>query len=147
MSEFKALTDEDIANELAKDDEESYTIEGDDDWYIADTFGTQEDRFGKRVNSGEKPQLSTALKNLAKTTTSSTQYSWVKDFLLSKDLPTAQTWVQKYGSKPLIFEKDLKVAYNSVTQLGGEFTGGKYESLLKNKKRKTLNDDDLDFLR
>eukprot|EP00984_Skeletonema_dohrnii_P001233 scaffold386_cov107-Skeletonema_dohrnii-CCMP3373.AAC.14 len=147
MSEFKALTDEDIANELAKDDEESYTIEGDDDWYIADTFGTQEDRFGKRVNSGEKPQLSTALKNLAKTSTSSTQYSWVKDFLLSKDLPTAQTWVQKYGSKPLIYEKDLKVAYNSVTQLGGEFTGGKYESLLKNKKRKTLNDDDLDFLR
>ena len=147
MSEFKPLTDEDIANELAKDDEESYTIDGDDDWYIADTFGTQEDRFGKRVNSGEKPSLSTALKNLAKTSSSSTQYSWVKDFLLSKDLPTAQTWAQKYGSKPLIYEKDLKVAYNSVTQLGGEFTGGKYESLLKNKKRKTLNDDDLDFLR
>jgi hypothetical protein len=118
MSEFKALTDEDIASELAKDDDESYTIEGDDDWYIADTFGTQEDRFGKRVNSGEKPSLSTALKNLAKTSSSSTQYSWVKDFLLSKDLPTAQTWVQKYGSKPLIYEKDLKVTYNSVTQLG-----------------------------
>ena len=148
MSDFKALTDEDIANELAKDgEEESYVIEGDDDWYIADTFGTQEDRFGKRVSSGEKPQLSTALKNLAKTTSETTQYSWVKDFLLSKDLPTAQTWAEKYGSKPLVYEKDLKVAYNGVTQLGAEFTGGKYESLLKNKKRKSLNDDDLGFLK
>jgi hypothetical protein len=148
MSEFKALTDEDIASELAKGgDEESYVIEGDDDWYIADTFGTQEDRFGRRVSAGEKPELSTALKNLAKITSSSTQYSWIKDFLLSKDLPTAQTWVQKYGNKPLVYEKDLKVAYNSVTQLGGEYTGGKYESLLKNKKRKTLNDEELEFLK
>ena len=63
-----------------------------------------------------------------------------------KDLPTAATWVKKYGEKPLIYDKDLKVAYNSVTQLGAEFTGGKYESLLKNKKRKTLNDDELGFL-
>jgi hypothetical protein len=46
-----------------------------------------------------------------------------------------------------VYEKDLKVAYNAVTQLGAEYTGGKYESLLKNKKRKTLNDDELDFLR
>jgi hypothetical protein len=68
-------------------------------------------------------------------------------FNLSTDLPTAQTWVTKYASKPLVYEKDLKVAYNSVTQLGAEYTGGKYESLLKNKKRKTLNDDELDFLR
>mmetsp|Transcript_95 Transcript_95/g.219 ORF Transcript_95/g.219 Transcript_95/m.219 type:complete len:436 (-) Transcript_95:298-1605(-) len=149
MSEYKALTDEDIENELAKDgadDEESYTVSGDDGWYIADTFGTADDKFGKRV-SKDKPELSTALKNLAKTSSSMTQYSWVSGFLLSKDLPTAQSWVSKYGSKPLLYEKDLKVAYNSVTQLGAEFTGGKYESLLKNKKRKTLNDDELDFLR
>lgn len=149
MSEYKALTDEDIENELAKDgadDEESYTVSGDDGWYIADTFGTADDKFGKRV-SKDKPELSTALKYLAKTSSSMTQYSWVSGFLLSKDLPTAQSWVSKYGSKPLLYEKDLKVAYNSVTQLGAEFTGGKYESLLKNKKRKTLNDDELDFLR
>jgi hypothetical protein len=55
--------------------------------------------------------------------------------------------VNKYGSKPLLYEKDLKVAYNSLTQLGVEYTGGKYESLLKNKKRKTLNDDEMDFLK
>ena len=47
----------------------------------------------------------------------------------------------------MLYEKDLKVAYNSLTQLGVEYTGGKYESLLKNKKRKTLNDDEMDFLK
>jgi len=150
MSEYKALTDEDIENELAKDGvddgEESYTVSGDDGWYIADTFGTAEDKMGKRLTK-EKPELSTALKNLAKVTSATTQYSWVSGLLLSKDLPTAQSYVSKYGSKPLLYEKDLKVCYNSVTQLGAEFTGGKYESLLKNKKRKTLNDDELDFLR
>ena len=108
--------------------------------------GTADDKMGKRL-SKDKPDLSSALKNLAKTTSETTQYSWIKGLLLSKDLPTAQSYVSKYGSKPLLYEKDLKVVYNSVTQLGAEFTGGKYESLLKNKKRKTLNDDELDFLR
>merc|ERR1712127_144334 len=150
MSEFKALTDEDIEAELAKDgaddDEESYTVSGDDGWYIADTFGTADSRFGKSLTS-DKPQLSAVFKTLSKTAAASPQYSWVGDLLTSKDVPTAQSWAQKYGSKPLLYEKDLKVAYNAATQLGGEFTGGKYENLLKNKKRKTLNDDELDFLR
>ncbi|KAL9184504.1 hypothetical protein ACHAXT_012474 [Thalassiosira profunda] len=149
MSDFKKLTDEDIENELAKDgldDEESYTVSGDDGWYIADTFGTADDKFGKRA-SKDKLELSTAFKTLAKASASTTQYSWIGGLLLSKDLPTAKSWVDKYGSKPILYEKDLKVAYNAVTQLGAEFTGGKYESLLKNKKRKTLNDDELDFLR
>lgn len=102
--------------------------------------------MGKRSSKG-KLELSTALKTLAKTDSSTTQYSWVSGFLLSNELPTALQWVQKYGSKPLLYEKDLKVAYNALTQLGAEFTGGKYESLLKNKKRKTLNNDELDFLK
>jgi len=152
MSEFKALTDEDIESELAKDGadvddgEESYTVSGDDGWYIADTFGSGDDKFGKRI-SKDKPELSRALRDLAKVSTDTTRYGWIAALLLSKDLPTAQSWVNKYGSKPLLYEKDLKVAYNALTQLGVEYTGGKYESLLKNKKRKTLNDDDLDFLR
>lgn len=149
-SEFKPLSDEDIANELAKDgaddgDEESYTVSGDDGWYIADTFGTADSRFGKSLTK-DKPTLSTYLKDLAKTTSATTQYAWVGKFLLSKDLPTAQSWALKYGAKPLVYEKDLKVAYNAATQLGAEFTGGKYESLLKNRKRKSLNDDELGFL-
>ena len=32
-----------------------------------------------------------------------------------------------------------------LVQLGVKYTRDKYESLLKNKSRKTLNDDDLDF--
>ena len=82
MSEFKKLTDEDIAAELSKDDEESYVIEGDDDWYIADTFGTQDDRFGKSVAS-EKIEFNTALKTLSKGG-GDTQYAWIRGFLLSK---------------------------------------------------------------
>jgi hypothetical protein len=82
MSEFKKLTDEDIAAELAKDDEESFVIEGDDDWYIADTFGTQDDRFGKSVAS-QKIEFNTALKTLSKGG-GDTQYKWIRGFLLSK---------------------------------------------------------------
>merc|ERR1711966_424515 len=109
-------SDEDIANELAKDgaddDEESYTVSGDDGWYIADTFGTADSRFGKSLTK-EKPTLSTYL----------------------KDLSTAQSWVAKYGSKPLLYEKDLKVAYNAVTQLGAEFTGGEVRELVEEQEK------------
>ena len=114
--------------------------------YIADTFGSRDDKFGKRITK-EKIELSRALRDLSKTSVSTSRYGWIAHLLLSKDLPTAQSWVTKYGAKPLLYEKDLKVAYNALTQLGVEYTGGKYESLLKNRKRKTLNDDDLDFLR
>jgi len=64
--------------------------------------GGADDKFGKRV-SNEKPELSMALRNLAKTTSATTQYSWIVGLLLSKDLPTAQSWVTKYGSKPLLY--------------------------------------------
>ena len=127
MSEFKALTDKDIESELAKDGadndgEESYTVSGDDGWYIADTFGSGDDKFGKRITK-EKPELSRALRDLSKTSASTTRYGWIAHLLLSKDLPTAQSWVSKYGAKPLLYEKDLKVAYNALTQLGVEYTG------------------------
>jgi len=148
MSDYKKLTDEDIEAELAKDgvddDDESYTVSGDDGWYIADSFGDKSTRFGKNVSEQD---FYGALKKLpkAKFAPGVTQYGWIREFLLSKELPTAYQWVTKYSSKSLIYEKDLKIAYNAATQLGGEYTGGKYESLLKNKKRKTLNDDELKF--
>eukprot|EP00970_Alexandrium_tamarense_P006152 scaffold1033_cov205-Alexandrium_tamarense.AAC.11 len=90
MSEFKALSDEDIANELAKDSEEdegeSYTVDGDDGWYIADTFGTQKDRFGQNVanGNGDANNFSSTLKNLQKEKQGGTQYAWIREFLLSK---------------------------------------------------------------
>jgi hypothetical protein len=45
----------------------------------------------------------------------------------------------------LYYTKDLGTAFNAITQLGAVYTGGKYENLLKNKPRKTLNDDDLNL--
>ena len=37
----------------------------------------------------------------------------------------------KYAGSYLSYNKDLSVAYNVITQLGVEYTGGKYENLLK----------------
>jgi hypothetical protein len=65
--------------------------------------------------------------------------------LVDKDSPVTQSWLKKYAGSNLNYLKDLKVSFNSVTQLGAVYTGGKYESLLKDKTRKTLNDDGLNL--
>ena len=70
------------------------------------------------------------------------KFGWTTAVLLDKKNPVTQAWLQKYAGSYLNYNKDLSVAYNAVTQLGAEYTGGKYENLLKNKKRKTLNDFD-----
>jgi len=157
MSDYKRLTEEDIA-EMEEQYEEDYTEDPDDGWYIADTFGSRDTVFGQKVAGDELSQknFNKYLKELSEysaiavskktgvTTTkgneSSQPYGWVGDILLDSSNPGTQTWLAKYASQPLTYNKDLGVAYNSITQLGGEFTGGKYESLLKDKPRKTLND-------
>ena len=97
MSEFKELSDDDIVSKLANygvedDSQENYTVSGDDGWCIlAITFGTTDSQFRKSPTK-EKLELSMALKNLdEKTSTSSTQYSWVSLLLLPEDFPTAQS--------------------------------------------------------
>lgn len=149
MSEFKKLTDEDIAQaELEADPEYE---DPDDNWYIADSFGTRDDRFGQRLakeDINEKnfnkylKEVQTASKKKKEV---ATDYGWTATLLVDPNLPTAQTWLNKYAGANLAFLKDLAVAYNSVTQLGAQYTGGKYESLLKNRPRKSLNDDDLNL--
>ena len=47
-SEFKPLTEDDIA---AMEDKE-YEEEADQGWYIADTFGTRNESFGSKVGDG-----------------------------------------------------------------------------------------------
>ena len=145
MSDYKKLTDEDF-NAMAKDD---YEEDPDDGWYIADSFGTREQAFGQQVSSGiDQKSFNKYLKELNGLsmkkggTGEVTNVGWIGAVLLDKDNPTAQSWLNKYGSSNLSYLKDLGIAYNAVTQLGGEYTGGKYESLLKNKPRKTLNDDE-----
>jgi hypothetical protein len=142
------LTDEDIAQaELDAELEDP-----DDGWYIADSFGTRDDRFGDRLGKDEISEktfnkyvveYNSLLKK--KGTQDLSTFGWVGSFLADASIPTAQTWVSKYAGSNLSYIKDLSVSYNSLTQLGVVYTGGKYENLLKNKPRKSLNNDDLNL--
>jgi Peroxidase len=152
MSEFKPLTEEDIAQaEL-----EAELEDPDDGWYIADSFGTRESRFGQRLAKDDINEqtfnkylqlvVDGSNNDKKKKNDASATFGWTADLLLdSVTAPTAASWMKKYSVANLSFTKDLKVAYNSATQLGAQYTGGKYESLLKNRPRKTLNDDGLNL--
>ena len=146
MSEFKRLTEEDIAQaELEADPEYQ---DPDDGWYIADSFGTRDTRFGERLAQEDMDEktFNKYLKELADATRKNgdlSKFGWVGTLVANSDSPTAQTWLAKYASSNLNYVKDLNTAFNSLTQLGAVYTGGKYENLLKNKPRKSLNDDDL----
>jgi hypothetical protein len=155
MSEFKQLTDEDIADaelqaELESDPEYQ---DHDDGWYIADSFGTRESRFGDRIGKDDinEKNFNKYIKTLAETlkkkekSNVGEEFGWIATMLTDIDSPTSQTWLNKYASSNLSYLKDLNIAFNSITQLGAVYTGGKYENLLKNRPRKSLNDDDLNL--
>jgi hypothetical protein len=78
----------------------------------------------RQVGFEGEAELSSALRNLACTMSATTQSGWITGLLLSKDLPTVQSWFTKYSLKPLLYEKDWNVVCNSLTQLGVEYTGG-----------------------
>ena len=144
MSDYKRLTDEDIRE--AEMDE--YDEDPDDGWYIADSFGSRDDRFGQRIAKDDinEKNFNKFLKDLNTFYTKKKGddvYGWVGKIILDPDSPTSQSWLKKYAESVLYYNKDLGISFNSVTQLGAVYTGGKYENLLKNKPRKTLNDDDL----
>lgn len=140
-SEFKPLTEQDIA-----DLEDEEFEDRDEDWYIADSFGTRDQAFGAKVADDlSEKNFNKFVKELYETGKKGgniDKFGWTTAVLLDKQNPVTQSWLQKYAGSYLNYNKDLSIAYNAVTQLGAEFTGGKYESLLKNKKRKTLNDFD-----
>jgi hypothetical protein len=144
MSEFKRLTDEDIAEAELQDELE----DPDDGWYIADSFGSRETRFGERLAKEDLTEK-TFNKFLQELTDANrkkgdlSKYGWVGALVVDPNVPTAQTWLQKYAASNLNYVKDLNTAFNSITQLGAVYTGGKYENLLKNRPRKSLNDDDI----
>lgn len=147
MTEFKRLTDEDIENAAAAefDDDDDEPGLFDDQPYIADTFGTKDQAFGRKVGELDSKTFNKYLQAVNKTYKSGTvdkSLGWIAELLTDKDLPGTQTWVSKYAQSNLNYQKDLGIAFNSMSQLGAEFTGGKYESLLKNKPRKRLNDYD-----
>jgi hypothetical protein len=153
MSEFKQLTDEDIADaelqaELESDPEYQ---DHDDGWYIADSFGTRESRFGDRIGKADinEKNFNKYLKPLADSLKKKDagnvgeEFGWIATLLTDPDSPTSRTWLNKYAGSNLSYLKDLNIAFNSITQLGAVYTGGKYENLLKKGPRKSLNDEDL----
>jgi len=145
MSEFKRLSDDDIAAELAKDgfdDEDDEPGLFDDQPYIADTFGTRSQAFGKTAGDLNDKNFNKYLQELNKFSKkpAGQPYGWIGDLILDPKNPSCGIWLAKYAQSYLAYTKDLGVAFNSLTQLGGEFTGGKYENLLKNRPRKSLND-------
>jgi hypothetical protein len=141
MSEFKRLTDEDIE---AMEDENA-----EEEVYIADSFGTRDQAFGATIGSDQISEKTfnkflQDLNSLAgKKGSSLTSFGWIATVLLDKNIPQSQQWLSKYASSNLSYLKDLGVAFNAISQLGATYTGGKYESLLKNKPRKSLNNDDI----
>jgi len=156
MSEYKKLSDEDInaaaAEEFEDDDDDEEPLFDDGRTYIADSFGTREERFGKRIGKDEidEKTFNTYFKQLeevafAKKAGDLAKFGWIGTLLVDKDSPVTQTWVKKYAASNLNYLKDLKISFNAVTQLGAVYTGGKYESLLKDKTRKSLNDDGLNL--
>lgn len=152
MSDFKRLTDEDIAEseaQAALEADPEYE-DPDDGWYISDSFGTKESRFGARLAADDisERNFNKYIQELVKMQPNDDENNWIVNLLKDADrLPTAATTLQKYASTVLAFNKDLNLSYNSITKLGAVYTGGKYENLLKGGKpsRKTLNDDNLNL--
>jgi len=145
MDEYKRLTDEDIAKATSEEDDDEEDSD-DDGWYIADTFGTRDQVFGNKATGDiDQKTFNKYLQDLNQynakraSVKADQPYGWIGDLLLDKETPSVQSWLEKYSTSVLNYEKDLTVAFNSMTQLGAEYTGGKYESLLKNKPRRTLN--------
>lgn len=146
MSDYKRLSDEDVQAALS----DEYDEDPDDGWYIADSFGTRDDRFGQRIAKEDisEKNFNKYLKDLYgfyNKKNNDNVFGWIGEQILDQDAPTSLSWLKKYAESNLSYTKDLGIAYNSVTQLGAVYTGGKYENLLKNKPRKTLNDDDLNL--
>jgi len=152
MSDYKKLTDEDI--QAALNDE--YEEDPDDGWYIADSFGGREDRFGQRLakdtineknfNLYMKDLLATVTKKKSSSSDAKqVSYGWIGKQILDPDTPVCQAWLKKYADSNLYYVKDLSRSFNSITQLGAVYTGGKYENLLNNRARKSLNSDDLNL--
>jgi hypothetical protein len=148
VSEFRKLTDEDFAQAQLEEDPEYE--DPDDGWYIADSFGTKESRFGDRIakDAIDEKTFNKYMKEINDAIKKNKvgdlqQFGWIATMLTDVNSPTILTWLQKYAGSNLSYIKDLGIAYNSLTQLGAVYTGGKYENLLKGKPRKSLNDDDL----
>jgi hypothetical protein len=146
VSDYKRLTDEDI--KAAEEDE--YDEDPDDGWYIAESFGTRDDRFGARIAKDDlnEKNFNKYIKELNTfyiKGQGDDVYGWIGTQMVDPSSPTSQAWMKRYSDSNLSYTKDLGVSFNAITQLGAVYTGGKYENLLKKGPRKSLNDGDLNL--
>ena len=151
MSEFRKITEEDIAEaeaQAALEADPDYE-DPDDGWYIADSFGSREGRFGERLAKEDinEKTFNKYVKSVleAQKDGSASSLGWIAVTLLDPSLQGTTSLLQKYSTSNINFVKDLSGSFNAITQLGAVFTGGKYENLLKTKPRKSLNQDDLNL--
>jgi len=119
-------------------------FEGDvDDFYIADAFGSRKEAYGRRVGgaSSSVENFNKVFIDLmaAKKKGISKGSSTIETALLSDQ--NVEIWVQKYAAERLTFLKDLDKSLYRITQVGAQYTGGKYAALLDNKPVKKLSSD------
>mmetsp|Transcript_23133 Transcript_23133/g.72394 ORF Transcript_23133/g.72394 Transcript_23133/m.72394 type:complete len:417 (-) Transcript_23133:23-1273(-) len=111
-------------------------FEGDtDDFYIADAFGTRKEAYGRRVGgaASSEANFNKVFIDLQKKKAGATP---VEKALLGD--ANVQIWVKKYADERLTFLKDLSKTFYRITQVGAQYTGGKYAALLDNKAVKAL---------
>jgi len=118
-------------------------FEGDiDEFYIADAFGSRKEAYGRRVGGASSSVENfnqifiDVMADQKKGKKGSTPVQ--KALLLDQNV---QIWVQKYAAERLTFLKDLDKSFYRITQVGAQYTGGKYAALLDNKPVKKLSTD------
>jgi hypothetical protein len=112
------------------------------DFYIADAFGSRKEAYGRRVGGASSSVESfnkVFIDLMAAKKKGGKPNGPVEAALLLDD--NFQIWVQKYAAERLTFLKDLDKSFYRITQVGAQYTGGKYAALLDNKPVKKLSED------
>jgi len=121
-------------------------MDGDiDDFYIADAFGSRKEAYGRRVGSSASAAgtsggaISEATFNqyFAVLQEDNEPATWVDNALLADS--QTKVWVNKYSTERLTYLKDLAKTFYRITEVGAEYTGGKYAALLDNRAPKKLS--------
>ena len=118
-------------------------FEGDiDEFYIADAFGSRKEAYGRRVGgaSSSVDNFNQIFQDVMADQKKGKKGSTPVESALLLD-QNIQIWVQKYAAERLTFLKDLDKSFYRITQVGAQYTGGKYAALLDNKPVKKLSTD------
>jgi len=111
-----------------------------DDFLIVDSYGTKDERYGKRVKSGvTAKEFNKVIKNVVDKLKKNDKFrgdNWIEATLVAT--PGMRSVIAKYAEQNLTYLKDVGKTYDRVTQLGGVYTGGKYDSLLSGREKEKL---------